>query len=59
MLTAAEELPPCLFMEQMILEKGNAAVQAVTVFASSPPQQENVTKSVIMDIGCTNMSLST
>ena len=58
-LTAAEELPPCLFMEQMILEKENAAVLAATVFASFPPLQENVTKLVTMDIGCTNMSLST
>ena len=57
MLTAANGLPTCSSMAQMILGSIGAIVLAASVFVSFSRKHGNViTRSVTKDIGCTDIN---
>ena len=59
-LTLAEIKPPCLSLEQMILELVDVFCHAgvVNVIVKQHPHQAHVMKSIMMDSDCTNLEVT-
>ena len=59
-LTLAETKPPCLSLEQMILELVDVFchVGVVNVTVKHHPHQAHVMKLIMMDLDCTNLEVT-